>query len=91
MVNLYETSDKRTNRWQRIKAANDSRALWKGIDWNGKYRETALEEGPPEAAFQDHLERLLNPADASQVVMDNIDSQVTIPFLDDPFTPEELL
>ena len=91
MVNQYEEADTTANRWHRIRAANDSRTLWKGIDWNGKYRETVTEEGPPEAAFQDHLERLLNPADASPIVMEDLDTHVTIPLLDDPFAPEELL
>ena len=91
IVNRYEGADRTTNRWYRIKEAGDSKTLWKGIDWNGKYRETTLEEGPPEAAFQEHLERLLNPSDASQVILENLDDHVTIPVLDDPFTPEELL
>ena len=90
-INHYENAAKPSNRWQRIIAAKDSRTLWKGIDWNGKYQETALDEGPTEAAFQDHLERLLNPADAEPIVSDDLTTEVSIPILDDPFQPEELL
>ena len=90
-INHYENAAKPSNRWQRIIAAKDSRTLWKGIDWNGKYQETTLVEGPTEAAFQDHLERLLNPADAEPVAPDDLRTDVSIPILDDPFEPEELL
>ena len=91
VVNRYENSATSGNRWQRMLAANDSRTLWKGIDWNGKYQETPLEEGPTEGAFQNHLERLLNPDDIAPVTICNSEEQVTIPLLDDPFIPEELL
>ena len=91
VTNRYENAATPANRWQRIIAAKDSRTLWKGIDWNGKYRETTFEEGPTEAAFQDHLERLLNPDDAVPIVPDDLVTQVSIPLLDDLFQPEELL
>ena len=41
----------------------DSKALWRGINWKGEFQETASKERPPESAFQDHMERLLNPDD----------------------------
>ena len=89
---LYSYDAKVEDRWQRIMKANDSRSLWQGIDWNGKYRETKTTERPPEEAFRDHMERLLNPS-----VNEPIDptlantTETTIPLLDDPFEPEELL
>ena len=91
VIDHYENSAKPANRWQRIIAANDSRTLWKGIDWNGQYRETASEEGPTEGAFQNHLERLLNPCDVDPIVPDDLYTDVSIPLLDDPFQPDELL
>ena len=91
VTNHYENAAKPANRWQRIIAANDSRTLWRGIDWNGKYRETTSEEGPTESAFQDHLERLLNPNDIDPIVPADLATDVSIPLLDDPFQPEELL
>ena len=60
---LYSNDAKVEDRWQRILKANDSRSLWQGIDWNGKYRETKTTERPPEEAFRVHMERLLNPSD----------------------------
>ena len=89
---LYSYDAKVEDRWQRIMKANDSRSLWQGIDWNGKYRETKTTERPPEEAFRDHMERLLNPS-----VNEPIDptlantTETTMPLLDDPFEPEELL
>ena len=91
VVDRYSNHPKPGNRWKRMLAANDSRTLWKGIDWNGKYQETSAEEGPTEEAFQNHLERLLNPADIEPTVMNNLEEQITIPLLDDPFSPDELL
>ena len=91
MVDPYANADPSQNRWQRIKAANDSKTLWRGIDWNGNYRETTSNEGPPEAAFQNHMERLLNPDGVDEVEPDQLHTQVTIPLLDDPFSPDELL
>ena len=37
------------------------------------------------------MERLLNPDDAEPLVPDDFSTDVTIPILDDPFKPEELL
>ena len=90
-VNPYEDADPSINRWKRIKAADDSKSLWKGIDWNGKYRETTSNEGPPEAAFQNHMERLLNPDGAEPIDPNKLHTDVSIPLLDEPFTPAELL
>ena len=81
-VNQYANADPSKNRWQRIKAANDSKTLWRGIDWNGQYRETISKEGPPEAAFQNHMERLLNPDGTEPIEPNQLQSQVSIPLLD---------
>ena len=45
------------------------------------YMKTASEEGPIDAAFQNHLERQLNPADVDPIVMDDLVTQVSIPIL----------
>ena len=87
----HYANTKPSNRWHRIKAVKDSSALWKGIDWNGQYRETVTKEGPSEGAFQNHMERLLNPDGADPVIPDDVQSDVTIPLLDDPFSPIEML
>ena len=88
---LYSYDAKVEDRWQRIMKANDSRSLWQGIDWNGKYRETKTTERPPEEAFRDHMERLLNPSDNEPIdpTLANT-TEITIPLLDDPFEPVEL-
>ena len=89
---LYSNDAKVEDRWQRIMEANDSRSLWLGIDWNGKYRETRATERPPEEAFQCHMERLLNPADIESIDPNLANNTgITIPLLDDPFEPVELL
>ena len=87
----YTDADDEQNRWRRIQDADDIKTLWQGIDWNGRYRETDHEERPSEAAFQDHLERLLNPGDTEVVHTDEFSEQVSLASLDDPFAPDELL
>ena len=84
--------DQFQNRWKRIKDANDSKTLWRGIDWNGKYREVStITDQPSEAAFQTHLEKLMNPTNVDAIGLEDFESQVSLASLDDPFRPEELL
>ena len=66
--------------------------MWQGIDWDGKYKETKTTERPPEEAFRVHMERLLNPSDNEPIdpTLANT-TEITIPLLDDPFEPVELL
>ena len=86
---VYSSYAKQNTRWKRILQADDTKSLWKGIDWKGEFKEVQSKDRPPELAFQEHMERLLNP--------DQVDSleyptsgQVSIPSLDDPFAFDEL-
>ena len=85
----YSRPCKPKTRWKRILAENDSKLLWQGIDWNGEYKETESVERPTEAAFQDHMERLLNPEGVEPLDVD-LSEQVYVPALDQPFTIEEV-
>ena len=81
----YSRPDRPQSRWKRMLAENDSKTLWQGIDWNGEYKETDSTECPPEAAFQEHMERILNP-DGVEPLQVDLTGQPYLPQLDDPFT-----
>ena len=85
----YSRPNKPKTRWKRIIAEKDSKLLWHGIDWNGEYKETVSDECPSESAFQEHMERLLNPEGAEPAEVD-LSNQESIPALDQPFTIEEV-
>ena len=68
----------------------DSKALWKGIDWKGEFQEIASKERPPESAFQEHMERLLNPDNVEPLQYPDHQATVSIPSLDDPLSYGEL-
>ena len=87
----YSRPDKSKNRWQRMLEVGDSRTLWRGIDWKGNYRETEEKECPPEAAFQQHIERLLNPDNVEPLNNQHLDAQPTVATLDGLFSLDELL
>ena len=67
----------------------DSRTLWNSIDWQGKYREQEIDDRPAEEAFQRHMENLLNPPGVQNLQDTAIESNVNVPLLDSPFTPQE--
>ena len=86
----YSRPNKPKSRWKRIISENDSKSLWHGIDWNGEYKETEEQERPSEAAFQAHMEKLLNPEGVESPDTIDLSNQASIPALDEPFTLEEV-
>ena len=36
---VYSTHDKQNTRWKRILQADDTKSLWRGINWKGEFRE----------------------------------------------------
>ena len=86
---VYSSHDKQNTRWKRILQADDTKSLWRGIDWKGEFREVPSKDRPSELAFQDHMERLLNPDDVEPLQYPE-GSHVSIPILDDPFSYNEL-
>ena len=57
----YSNPNKEESRWKRMLKENDSKSLWRGINWNGEFRESDSHNRPSEVAFQTHMEILLNP------------------------------
>ena len=81
--------DPSKSRWQRITECEDSKALWKAIDWKGNFNPSPIMQRPGDAEFQHHMEELLNPPDRDTWPSID-DTQPTISVLDDHFTVPEV-
>ena len=78
-------------RWERLLECNDSKVIWRAIDWKGQISEPNTLQ-PDDSEFKAHFETLLNQDNVnteSEGVSD-LDNAPYIPILDDPFTPQEL-
>ena len=84
--------DRNQLRWARILQSNDSKLLWKSINWKGN-AELDGGEQPNDELFQSHFEKLLNPRNTENIEDINIENETNIPYipvLDDPFSLREL-
>ena len=78
-------------RWIKLVNSQDSRAIWKAIDWNGKLTtEPNTQDSPSDAEFCKHYDKLMNPPVPSSEKEYVPDCHRYIPILDDPFTPDEV-
>ncbi|KAK3871109.1 hypothetical protein Pcinc_023755 [Petrolisthes cinctipes] len=75
--------------WRRILETNDTRMIWKSINWKGNVDQNK-DDRPNEAQFKEHLENLLNPEHTHAITSCDVSAAPYIPILDDPFTCEEL-
>ena len=76
----YSNANRQNSRWERMLEVEDTKLLWRGINWNGEYRESESKERPPEEAFQQHMERLLNPDNIDPIERPDINEQVPYPY-----------
>ena len=77
------------DRWQRILDTNDDRLLWEAIDWKGDIRDSKANH-PPDLAFKQHLEEVMNPDNISHISPNDYDTDIYVPILDDPIEPAEV-
>lgn len=80
-------------RWQKILDSNNSRLLWKAINWNGEYTDKPpkAEEKPTDEEFKNYFENLLSEnQEESLVQTQEIYNEVYIPILDNNITMEEV-
>ena len=75
-------------RWKRLLESNDSKLIWKSINWKGNI-ENDISEQPSDEQFKEHFENLLNPQSGQYNEHYDVNSPY-IPVLDDPFTSDEL-
>ena len=79
------------NRWKQLLEDDDTRALWKAIQWNGTIASNDPTNTPCDEAFKEHFEKLLNPPQRAQQNEEQPDTPpVYLPVTDDPIQPEEV-
>ena len=77
-------------RWTRLLECNDSKLVWRSIDWKGNVEIQDCEQ-PNDVSFKEHFEKLLDPEGVPDIEHVDIEDNVPyIPVLDDPFSIEEL-
>mgnify|MGYP001551171155 CR=1 FL=1 len=81
------TASMEQRRWKELLENNDSKTLWKAIDWNGCLRDDKKEEMPTDDEFRDHFEALLNPSNSQTIP---VPQSIYLPITDDPITPMEV-
>ena len=83
--------DPTTTRWERIMNCENHSTLWKAVDWKGQFNPVPFDENskPSETQFQNHLEKLLNPANET-INTDISDYHINIPVLDEKIALKEV-
>ena len=76
-------------RWSQLIKSGDSRAIWKSIDWKGKFTTSPdTKEAPNDQEFCRHYDQLMNPpVEEPQYTPAQ---PLYIPILDDPISPNEV-
>lgn len=77
-------------RWERILNDSDDTRVWKAINWKGELEgvKNDMDILPSDEDFKTHFESVLNPSPAPPPPQ--IGTDVTIPVLDDPISPQEV-
>ena len=78
------------SRWQMLLSRKDPKLIWSSINWNGKIDSRNSERNTPsDDEFCRHFEGLLNPT-PSESALALPHSNMYVPVLDDPITPQEV-
>ena len=76
-------------RWTKLIKSGDSKAIWKSIDWKGKFTTSPdTKETPNDQEFCRHYDQLMNPPVAEPQYIPT--HPLYIPVLDDPISPNEV-
>lgn len=83
--------DRAVGRWERLLDNTDDLQLWRAINWKGEYDNDIKPDCcPVEDEFKCFYERNFNPPSVVKLSECNFNSNVTIPILDNPISPEEV-
>ena len=74
-------------RWKRLLDTNDTKLIWKSINWKGNIGNDSLNT-PNDDQFKEHFEHLFGSQNVQYE--DNFVNSPYVPVLDDPFTIQEL-
>ena len=84
--NLYEDYHKR---YKHAITSQDDQRLWKMIDWSGNANVLPPKNHPSVQELSEHFIQLYEPIDQEES-LDTLHTNVNIPLLDEPITPEEV-
>lgn len=89
-VVVEDEGDVHLNRWERLLGDADDARVWKAISWKGDFESTNSNRAnvPSDEEFKVHFEHVLNPNPPPPPL--HVDTDVTIPVLDDPISPAEV-
>ena len=83
------TSENKKNRWNYMLSNKDNREIWNAINWKGEVK-SCQSEKPKSEDFKHQFEKLLNPEEMDVADMPRLMSNIQIPILDDPISPNEV-
>ena len=75
--------------WRRVTCNNSDQDLWKKINWKGEVKSTNKAH-PPINELKEHFEDIYTDEDNSLRNINNLESHIYIPVLDDPITNVEV-
>ena len=78
-------------KWTKLLAENDPKTIWKSIGWNGGINDASSSSSPTDEEFRVHFEDLLNPTTDGANDEIDVSDLPTIPVLDGPITPVEVV
>ena len=77
---------KESSKWNKLIADNDSKKLWKKIDWKGNIS-NQTSQGPMIDDLKTHFQNLHKDDGSDLEKISELQSEVYIPILDDPIYP----
>ena len=82
--------DANLDSWERLLSSRDDAQIWKAIDWGGKIDLDRVDENEPtDQQFKEYFEEILNPVDTPNYDYSELETDVSVPILDDPITAWE--
>jgi len=79
-----------TSKWNKVTNSSDSRKLWNRINWKGELNNKPIKH-PMIDDLQGHFQNLYTADDQNEAInIANITSNMHVPILDDPISPNEI-
>ncbi len=85
-----QDDDSHLDRWTRLLADHDCRTIWKAIDWKGNLTSNSGLHMPSDDSFKEYMEGLLKPAGEARIDLTQYRTDVSMPVLDNPISPQEV-
>lgn len=88
---VREEDDNCVNRWEKLLSEGDHKRVWQAINWKGNLQTCDKSQvTPSDEQFREYFQNSFNVADDNFDERDLVNTEVNIPLLDDPITPQEV-